>query len=102
MQTIFTKDKLLQTRAMLPIKGPAGKEYPVSLQVDGALGSDVITITLLGIDDTTETDAYDGASTPAILTLKANQPVHTFYGPMRILITKPTTTNDVGLMLVSS
>jgi hypothetical protein len=98
MEEIFTKDKLAQTRHMLPIRGTASNPYPVSLQVDGALGSDVITITLIGIDGATETDAYD--SSAAILTLSATTPVQTFYGPMDILISKPITTNDIGLKKV--
>ena len=98
METIFTKDKLADTTDFY-VMGSA--MHPVTLQVDGALGTDEITITGLGIDGTTETDLYDNAATPAILVLSASIPRITLDYPARLKLTMPVTTNDVGLMEIS-
>jgi hypothetical protein len=74
----------------------ASATNPVSFQVDGALAANVITFTLLGINGTDETAMYDAAG--AVLVLSATIPLLSFDRPCRVLISKPITTNIVGLM----
>jgi hypothetical protein len=77
----------------------ANANRPVTLQVDGDLGSDVIAVKGAGATDTEETTLYD--SEGAVLQLAAATPMISFYAPVRLSITKPTTTNAVGLMLLT-
>lgn len=74
----------------------ASAEKPITLQIDGDLGSDTITVEGAGIVPTETTTLYDSSGTA--LQFIAATPVITFYAPARIVITKPTTTNAVGLM----
>ena len=96
MDIIFPKDKIAATDDQF-ITASSG--VPISYQVDGDLGTDVITITLLGINGTDETDLYDDEGN--IATLSNVHPVCSFDKPLRVRISKPVTTNDVGLMVVS-
>lgn len=73
----------------------ASAEKPVTLQIDGDLGSNTIPVVGVGINGTDETNLYnDGES----LEFSSTNPVITFYAPIRTRITKGATTNPVGLM----
>ena len=98
METIFTKDKLAQSKAAYTIE--ANMLRPVSLQVDGDLGSEEITISYSDFAGTGLTDAYD--SDGNLLVLSQTKPHIAFYAPAKIQIDKPVTTNDVGLNIVIS
>ena len=74
----------------------ATAEKPITLQVDGTLGSDVIEIEGAGVVPTETTALYDSAGN--VLQFSATNPVITFYAPARVAITKPSTTNAVGMM----
>lgn len=98
---VFTKDKVAQTKTFLPIKGHHSENlYPVTLQVSGDLGTDVITVTLFDNSDASETDDYNADLT--VNTLTKTNPKMTFYGPVNIKVSKDAdTTNNIGLNLVS-
>jgi hypothetical protein len=91
---IFIKDKLAQTNTNLFIK--AGQ----SLVLDGAAGSDVVTITYCGADNSTGTPAYDEAASPAVLTLRLAVPRWTAPADLFITVAKPTSTAVLGVLLV--
>lgn len=93
---IFAKDKLAQVNPELYIGVENGKVR--SLQVDGDLGTEEITIKYTGIDKTDLTDAYDADQLPLVLSQKV--PSIPIFGSVRIHISKPVTTNDVGLRLI--
>lgn len=93
MTTIFTKDKVADTETMYI---SASSHRPFTLQVDGALGTDEIAITGIGINGTDETTLCDASGDA--LVLSATIPRISFYEPIRVLLTKSVTTNDVGLM----
>lgn len=78
----------------------ATAEKPVTLQVDGTLGSDVITVKGAGVVGTEETTLYD--SSGDALQFATLTPWMTFYASARLSITKPSTTNAVGLMELSA
>jgi len=93
---IFPKDKEARVNHDLYVKVKTGTIR--SLQVDGDLGTDVITIKYTGIDKTDLTDAYDADG--LILVLSQKIPSLPVYGSATLHISKPVTTNDVGLRLV--
>ncbi len=95
------REIIRQTKLAVPVFTymiSASAERPVTLQIDGALGSDVIAVTGAGVVPTDETIIYDNAATPAALEFAAATPVLSFTAPIRLNITKPSTTNAVGLM----
>lgn len=93
---IFPKDKIARNLDEFHIKITNG-EVP-SLQVDGDLGTDVITIAYTGIVKTDLTNAYDADQLPLVLSQEI--PSLPIYGSCVIKISKPVTTNVVGLRLV--
>jgi len=95
METIFTKDKVAATSEQYI---QASATHPISFQVDGDLGSDVITMTLIGINGSDETDLYDADGN--IATLSQTKPLCAFDKPARVKFDMPVTTNNVGLMKV--
>jgi len=97
MDIIFPKDKSAGSKEKFLIKASIVK--PVSLQVDGDLGTDEITIKYSGIISTELTDAYD--SDGNLLKFTQTNPHITFYSNARVQIDKPAgTANDIGLILV--
>ena len=94
MRELIEKTKLAV--AAFTYAAVASAEKPITLQVDGALGSDVIAVAGAGVVPTETTALYDSSGT--VLQFIAATPVITFYAPVRIAITKPSTTNAVGLM----
>jgi hypothetical protein len=93
------RELIEQTKLAVPVftyAVTASAERPVTLQIDGALGSDVIVVTGAGVVGTDETVIYDSSGT--VLQFIAATPIISFYAPVRLAITKPSTTNAVGLM----
>ena len=76
----------------------ANADKPITLQIDGTLGSDTIAVAGAGVVPTENTALYDDAATPAVLQFVTATPMLVFTAPVRLIITKPTTTNAVGLM----
>jgi len=74
----------------------ASAEKPITLQIDGTLGSDIVAVAGAGVVPTETTALYDSSGT--VLQFAALTPTITFYAPARVAITKPSTTNAVGLM----
>jgi len=93
MNVIFTKDKVADSVVRF-VRATATR--PVTFQVDGTLGGDVITIKGIGINGADETALHTD------ITLTAAAPVIIFTYPIRVIIEKPITTNNVGLMEVTS
>jgi len=89
MEVIFAKDKIADAATFFLDASP---ERPVTFQVDGALAADTFTITGAGIDGSTAT------TLATAMVLSAAAPVITFTYPIRIIITKGTPANNVGLM----
>lgn len=79
----------------------ANAERPVTFQIDGDLGTDVIAVKGAGVVDSEETDLYDDEGL-TVLQFAAETPVMSFYAPVRLSITKPLTTNAVGLMMLTT
>lgn len=94
MRTLIAKST--DAKAKFAYLVTANATRPVTLQVDGALASETITVKGAGIDESDETTLYDSAGDA--LVLSAITPVITFYASVRLSITKPETTNAVGLM----
>lgn len=95
-ELVFPKDKVARINPELHIKVNVGTVR--SLQVDGDLGTDIITISYTGIDKTDLTDAYDADQLPLVLSQKI--PSVPIFGNVVVHISKPITTNDVGLRLI--
>ena len=95
MTLIFPKNKVAATS---PLYVQATAQKPITLQVDGDLGSEEITIEGLGVDGVDTTTLYDCNGNE--LKLTATQPMLSFDKPARLFLTMPETTNDVGLMMV--
>ncbi len=94
---IFAKNKLSQTNEELYVEVKHGTTR--SLQADGDLGTDVITVKHAPITKgDTPTDAYDVFG--AILTVSKLNPSVAVYSSAILYISKPVTDNDVGLRLV--
>ena len=93
------RELIEQTKLAVPVfaySAVASAEKPITLQIDGTLGADVIAVTGAGVVPTDETVIYDSAGD--VLQFAALTPMITFYAPARIAITKPSTTNAIGLM----
>lgn len=76
--------------------GTASYFFPAGsvVNADGDLGSDEITFEKIGMNDADLTDAYfDGSA----LVLSATQPDFAIPYSMHLKITKPVTTNPVGV-----
>jgi hypothetical protein len=94
------RELIEQTKLAVPVFTyfvNASAVNPITLQVDGALGSDVITVTGAGVVGTDETVLYAADNSTAIQFVAAT-PRISFDYPVRLAITKPTTTAAVGLM----
>jgi len=62
---------------------------------DGDLGTDEITVTYLGLNDSDETDAYDQDG--IALVISQTKPAVRITADVHVKFTKPITTNAVGL-----
>ncbi len=91
----FVKDKLAAETLLVPTEVIG---YPFTLQVNGDLATQVITISLWDLSDLTATDAYDAEG--SILVLSQTKPTVTFYGPVVLKLSKPVTTNNVNVTVV--
>ena len=94
MIELIQKTKLAVARFTHAVS--ANAQRPVTLQIDGTLGSDTIDVKGAGVVDTEETTLYD--SNGDALQFSATNPLMSFYAPVRLSITKGATTNAVGLM----
>lgn len=94
MEVLIAKDTAAGSKSAYFINASATR--PITLQVDGDLSSDEITIKGAGIDPTNETTLYDQDG--VALVLSATKPVYTFYAPLRVNIAKGITSNAVGVM----
>ncbi len=74
-----------------------GSVRGTTLQVDGDLATEAIVISLIGLDGTTMTPAVEGGTA---VVLDADNTHKTFYGNMAVEVSKPITTNNVGVKLV--
>lgn len=99
MRELIEKTKLAVPAFTYFIAASGNK--PVTLQIDGTLGSDTIAVAGAGVVPTEETALYDAAATPVVLQFITETPMLTFTAPIRLIITKPSTTNAVGLMELS-
>ena len=93
---VFVKDKLAAVNANLFVKPTQ------TLVLDGDAAANEITIHYTGLNGTDKTVAYNQAATPAALVLKAAVPAWTPPGPVFVTLTKGTTTNNLGVLLVGN
>jgi hypothetical protein len=96
MPPIFPKDRVAASKTGYRIV--ASMVQPKSLQIDGDLGEDEITVKYSGTIVTELTDAYDADGD--LLSFTKYKPQMVFYANAIIQIDKPATANDVGLNLV--
>ncbi len=87
----IAKKTAAETKGELMPKG-------TGIYVDGDLSSDVIPISLVGINDSDAILAYNEAGSAIQLT--ATKTSIALDSPAHVLLTKPTTTNAVGVYLV--
>ena len=66
-----------------------------SLVLDGTLNIEEISIKYIGLDGISETPAYDSAG--SLMTLKLTRPAVPITGGCWLKVSKPSTTNAVGV-----